>query len=286
MVAGWAAFLSESGTLVFTIGEFSKITGLTVKTLRFYHEQGVLVPSHIDEETGYRYYSGAKVESARVITMLRDLDLPLNEIAEILEHAGDDSDLLEFLSRQKGLVEQKIKRLKTINVSLDKILSVEREARRIMSAAQFDVVEKDVGPLQIAGVRMRGRYSDCGQGFARIGKRLGRYICGKGMLLHYDTEYREADADFEACLPVRGGPSADGISVRELPGGHCVTLVHRGPYDQLGPAYAKILAYIHAKNLEIAMPTREVYHKGPGMIFRGNPRNYLTEIQMFVKGSA
>ncbi len=52
---------------MFSIGEFSKVTGLTVKTLRFYHEQGLLDPTHIDPETGYRYYGPAKVETARVI---------------------------------------------------------------------------------------------------------------------------------------------------------------------------------------------------------------------------
>lgn len=270
---------------MFTIGEFSKITGLTVKTLRFYHDEGLLVPSHVDQETGYRYYGEAKVETARVISFLRELDLPLAEIAAILQQAGDDADLFEFLTRQKQAVEEKIKRLRKIEGSLEQFLSVEREARRIMSTAQFDVVEKDVGPLRIAGVRMKGRYSDCGQGFAKIGKRLGRYICGKGMLLHYDSEYREKDADFEACLPVRGGSSGDGISVRELPGGHCVTLMHKGPYEQLGTSYAKVFAHIHAKGLEIVRPTREVYHKGPGMIFRGNPKNYLTEIQILVTGA-
>ena len=48
--------LARSPSLVFSIGEFSKITGLTVKTLRFYHEQGLLHPTHVDSETGYRYY--------------------------------------------------------------------------------------------------------------------------------------------------------------------------------------------------------------------------------------
>ena len=102
-------------------------------------------------------------------------------------------------------------------------------------------------------------------------------------MLHYDSEYREDDADFEACMPIRKGKAADGISVRELPGGRCVALVHKGPYEQLGRSYAKILGYIKDKGYEVAMPTREVYLKGPGMIFKGNPRNYLTEIQILVR---
>ena len=69
---------------MFSIGEFSRITGLTVKTLRFYHQQGVLVPSRVDPSTGYRYYDENDVETARVITYLRSLDVPLLEVKEIL----------------------------------------------------------------------------------------------------------------------------------------------------------------------------------------------------------
>ncbi len=126
------------------------------------------------------------------------------------------------------------------------------------------------------------QYSECGRAFARIARGLGRQITGKPLLLHYDTEFREDDADFEACLPLRRPAAAEGISVRELAGGRSVTLIHRGPYDQLGHSYAKLLKFVHDHGYNVTIPTREVYLKGPGMIFRGNPRSYLTEIQMLV----
>ena len=118
-----------------------------------------------------------------------------------------------------------------------------------------------------------------------IAHRFGRQICGKPFLLHYDSEYKQDDADFEACMPIRKEKSVDGISVRELPGGRCVCLLHKGPYDELGPSYAKIREYIKTKGYEFTLPTREVYIKGPGMIFKGNPKKYVTEIQMLIKES-
>ena len=54
-----------------------------------------------------------------------------------------------------------------------------------------------VEEMLIAGLRMKGKYSDCGTGFARLGKAVGRYICGKSLCLYYDGEYREDDADYE-----------------------------------------------------------------------------------------
>ena len=101
-------------------------------------------------------------------------------------------------------------------------------------------------------------------------------------MLHYDTEYHEDDADFEACMPIRQGESTDEISVRELPGGRCVALLYKGPYEELGPAYEKIKRYLTDKGQETGVPSREIYIKGPGMIFKGNPKNYLTEIQILV----
>jgi DNA-binding transcriptional MerR regulator len=53
--------------ITYSIGEFSQVTGLSVKTLRFYHERGILIPSSVDDATGYRFYDAAKVEKARVI---------------------------------------------------------------------------------------------------------------------------------------------------------------------------------------------------------------------------
>ena len=137
--------------------------------------------------------------------------------------------------------------------------------------------------MLIAAVRMKGKYSDCGSGFAKIGKNLGRFICGKPFNLYYDAEYKEDDADFEACMPIRKEKQVDGISVRQLSGGRCIALLHKGPYEQLGHSYEKILQYAKEKSLEVDLPSREVYLKGPGMIFKGNPKKYLTEIQMMIK---
>lgn len=270
--------------LMYQIGEFSKITGLTVKTLRFYDEQGLLKPSCVDPDSGYRYYDEGRIAVAHAVKQLRSLECSVADIAELLSSFEDDADVVEFLERQRASIREKLAHYREVNKRLDRIIQQEREAREIMSRSTFVVEEKSVDPVLMAGVRMKGKYSDCGRGFAQIGKRLGRYISGKPFLLHYDSEYREDDADFEACMPIRQRVEADSISVRELPGGRCVSLLHQGPYDELGRSYAKVFEYVKQRGYEVEMPTREVYHKGPGMIFRGNPKKYLTEIQVLLKG--
>jgi DNA-binding transcriptional MerR regulator len=268
---------------VYSIGEFSRITGLTVKTLRFYHEQGVLALARVDHQTGYRYYDPCQVDKARIVTQLRSLDFSLDQVREMLTACEDEADILDSLERQKAVIEEKVRQYRRIGTLLDQLIRREREARMVRQNATFDMEEKALDTLLIAGVRMNGRYGDCGKGFARIGKALGRYVCGKCFLLHYDNEYKQDDADFEACMPVRKAKAVEGVSVRELPGGRCVSLLHQGPYQELGRSYAKLLAYVKGRGYEIVLPTREVYLKGPGMLFRGSPKNYLTEIQVLVK---
>jgi DNA-binding transcriptional MerR regulator/effector-binding domain-containing protein len=267
---------------MFSIGEFSKLSGLTVKTLRFYHEEGLLVPAYVDPDTGYRYYQEGQIEIARVIAYLRNLEFTIIDTKALLAQESE-TDLLDLLERQRSQIKEQIKRLRQTVRSLDQFISEERQGQTMADLLE-NVSEKQLDAVLIAGIRMKGRYSDCGKGFARLGRSFGRLICGKPLLLHYDSEYREDDADFEACLPIRQSKSVEGTSVRELPAVRCVTLVHKGPYDQMGRSYAKALKRIKEKKYEVVLPTREVYLKGPGMIFRGNPKNYVTEIQIPVEG--
>jgi effector-binding domain-containing protein len=185
------------------------------------------------------------------------------------------------MTRHREALARRATQLRQAVKSIDQFIAQERQATT-MSQQNFDVQEKTLPPVLIAGIRMKGRYSDCGKGFAKLGRTFGRHIGGPPLMLHYDTEYKEDDADFEACMPLKQGKAVDGISVRDLPGGRCICLLHQGPYDQLGHSYAKILKHARDNGYTISTPTREVYLKGPGMIFKGNPKNYLTEIQMLI----
>lgn len=263
--------------MLYTIGEFSRITALSIKSLRLYHDRELLTPARIEEFSGYRYYDDRNVEVARAIKILKDFDFSLAEIKEILDECGDDVDMLGFLETKLSNIQDKIHHYEAVSRSIQLIIKTERESK-MSEQNGFTVEEKNVDTLLIAGHRMKGIYSDIGKGFGIVGKKAGRHINGKALGLYYDHDYKEEDADFEACFPVRKGTSDSEVSVRELKGGACVSLLHKGPYDTIGESYKKIFAWINEKGYKTLVPTREVYIKGPGMIFRGNPDNYLTEI--------
>jgi DNA-binding transcriptional MerR regulator/effector-binding domain-containing protein len=270
---------------MFSIGEFSRITGLTIKTLRFYHERGLLVPARVESGSGYRSYDERNVETARTIVALRECEFSLEEIQAILQDHTDESDVLQFLEQRKQSLSERIARDRDLVSLIDRIIQHESEARHMHRQTSFEIEEKNLSPQWIAGIRMQGQYADCGQGFAKLGRSLGRHISGKPLCLYYDGEYRDEDASFEPCMPVARSMQVERVDVRELPGGRCISLIHRGPYNELGRSYERLIRYASQHGYQMQLPTREVYLKGPGMIFRGNPKKYLTEIQILVEAS-
>ena len=202
-------------------------------------------------------------------------------IKDLLEECTEESEMLEQLIKKKNEIEKKINRYKNVSHSIELIIQKEMESK-METKEEFEVEEKEIETILIAGYRMKGKYPDVGKGFGMLAKNIGKEINGKAMTLYYDGEYKEEDADFEPCFPVRKGKDVNDISVRELKGGKCISLIHKGAFDKLGESYRKIYGYINQKGYKTQIPTREVYIKGPGTIFKGNPNNYLTEIQIFI----
>ncbi len=268
---------------MYSIGEFSRISGLSIKALRLYHEKALLIPSTIGDSSSYRYYDHKNVERARIIKHLRDMEFNLSDIGEMLKNVDDEADVVEFFEKQKEAILSRIHRQKHIVKSLELIINREKEAVMALQSAEFEVEEKELDTFLMAGIRYKGKYDDCGEMFGKIAKKMGRNIYGKPFNLYYDSEFKEDDADIETCMPVRKGRDVDGISVRQLPGGRCTSLIHKGPYETLSRSYEKIMAYIKEKGYIPKLPSREVYIKGPGMIFKGKPENYLTEIQILIE---
>jgi DNA-binding transcriptional MerR regulator len=274
--------MSECGDMLFSIGEFSRITGLTVKALRFYHEEGLLAPVHIDVQSGYRYYGAHQAEAARAVKLLRELEFPVKEIREILASRGDEEQVTAALERQKTALEQKIKEHKKAVQALQEFIAAERQGE-VMANMVSEVQEKEVPAVLVAGIRMKGQYSEVGPLFGKLCRGAGGAAAGPPMTLYYDMEYKETDADFEACVPLKRKKEIAGADVRELCGGKCVSLMHKGPYEELHGSYEKIMKYLKEKGYKVVAPPREIYIKGPGMIFRGNPKKYITEIQFLVE---
>lgn len=265
----------------YTIGEFSQASRLTVKALRFYHEQGLLEPARIDGETGYRYYNDGSLVRAQAIAWLRSLDFTILEIKELLASpAEEDGDLAGLLARKAEEISRKAEHYRRVKKEIDLFLAHEKEMQ--MLQIKDSVEDRIIDDVLVAGLRFRGRYDEVGKRLGELARSVGRLVAGSPFSLYYDGEFKEEDADIEVAFPVRKPLRAEGIECRILRGGRAVTLVHRGPYSEIGRTYRRLFDYLGAKGLSPLIPSWEVYLKGPGMLFAGNPKKYLTEIRIMV----
>ena len=260
-----------------SIGEFSRVTQITVKALRLYHEKGILVPDAVDESSGYRYYGPQAVERALIVKRLKEMGFSLDEIREILEECQDDGEIVFRVERKLAEIEKNLRQYNDMKKTLSLFLQ-SAEARR-MKVVPGVVIEDLPGRL-ICGLRFQGKYQEVGVKIGVVFRACARAAAGRPFSLYYDGEFKEEGADIEICVPVKKKISAEGIDCRTLAGGQAATIVHRGPYATLGPSYQKLFEYCADKGLRTILPIREEYIKAPGFIFRGNPKNYLTKLMV------
>jgi DNA-binding transcriptional MerR regulator len=262
-----------------SIGEFSRVTQLSIKALRLYHEKGILIPNRIDVDSKYRYYSRDAVERGLIVKKLKDMGFSLLEIKEIVRECNDDGQLARHVESKLKEVKQKIEEYEKLKTELSSFLAgTEDETMKYPEHIQRETIADQV----ICGIRFKGRYNEVGPRFGRLGRACGRWAIGKPFSMYYDGDYKEEGADIEACFSVKKTVSAEGIDCRELKGGEAVTLIHRGPYRELNRSYMRLFEYCREQGLETALPIREQYIKGPGMIFKGNPAKYVTKIMLML----
>ena len=118
------------------IKEFAELTGVSVRTLHYYDEIGLLKPSEVDAQTGYRFYDENSLERMQEILFYRELDFSLKTIAEIL--SSPDYDKQQSLSRQRKLLLAKKERLEQLIMAID---SVEKGEGFMKSKNEYEVLK-------------------------------------------------------------------------------------------------------------------------------------------------
>ena len=266
-------------SMTYRIGDFSQMTRLTVKTLHYYHEIGLLVPSAV-EPSGYRWYDEASVARAQAIQTLKALEFPLDEIRELLAHAQDDHDLVEAAQRRLAEVDRRLAQERAVRNLLLTLIHTEGTAMKQETTSAAWVT---LDPVRVASLRYRGRYDQIGAYYSRLFRLYGRFVAGAPLALYHDAEFRDADADIEACLVLRPEGTItekDGAQIKVLPSQRVAQVVHQGGYDRIGEAYQRVFDFLRAEGATATTPSREVYMKGPGMILPRSPRKFVTLVQL------
>jgi effector-binding domain-containing protein len=141
----------------------------------------------------------------------------------------------------------------------------------------YEVEIKTIPPVLVAAIRYQGKYNELGKYLSEIYKNLKGNACGNPFNCYFDEGFKEI-ADIEVCVPTKKNINTSAITTKELPSIRALHTVHHGPYEDINQAYKAVFDYASEKSLNCISPSREIYIKGPGMIFKGNPNNYITEI--------
>jgi len=261
------------------IGDFSKLSFLTVKALRYYDEIGLLKPERVDELTGYRYYSASQLPRLNRIVALKNMGLSLDEVGRLLREDLPITSILDILHTKqveiKGRLEDEVEKLARVEEWLKQ---TELEGKM----PDYEVIKKKVKSQKVLSIRrILPNYGHLSVLFSTIGPYLGQIhapVKGPPFAILHDKEFKETDVDVEVAFPLWREVKATGeFNSYELEGYEMATLVYKGPYEGIGPAYNALVRWIDTNNYHLAGPNREIYMTEPGKV---PPEEYITEIQI------
>lgn len=251
---------------LFSIGSFSNATRLSIKALRLYDQLGILKPSHVDPESGYRYYQVKQFREARLIRMMRQIDIPLATIRKVLSSTPVVAESL--VSDHWQARENRMKQAQQVVPELISYLKQE------LTAMTLEVSVKTVQPQRILSIthhvkverlddqirdNLRTLYALARESYSITGSSFGIY---HGPINHDD------DGPVEVCVPVEGQTdTSDNVVSRELSGGQVAYVILYGDqcrFPAILEGYDAVFDWIRQNGYEIADSPREIWHGQPG----------------------
>lgn len=281
---------------MFKIGEFSKIALVSVKTLRYYDETGLLKPAQIDRFTDYRFYTLDQLPRLNRILAFKDLGFSLDEIARLLDENISTEQLRGMLRLKQAEAQQRVADEQTRLARIQaRLVMIEQEGKM----PNQEVIVKKVEALRVAAIRRTiPAYNAQGLLWNELDAFLAQQQIrptGPCLTLYHDPEYRERDVDVEVCEPVP--PNATGsaqVTVTILPAAETMaTILHHGGFENVGESYGALMAWIERNGYRIAGTNREVYLRAvvppemlaqyPSEFVTADEAERLTEIQFPVQ---
>ena len=254
------------------IGDFSKLSRVSIKALRLYDRLGLLKPAKVDRFNGYRYYLAEQITQLNRILDLKHLGFSLEQISQLIEQKITPIQIEGMLRLKQAEIKQS---LAIEKLRLDRLETRLKQLQQEKNMSDYQVILKKIDPIRVISVReILSNYQEVGKLF----EYLTNYLFSQGIkkydccaAIWHDREYKENDVDGEAILsveePITGN---DKIEVYNLPGYETMAcVVHKGSYQTLNIAYQAILDWIERESYQILDSNREVYlYGGPEPILR------------------
>ncbi len=264
---------------MYRIGEFSKMSKTTIKTLRYYDEIGLLKPQETDKFTGYRLYTTEQLFKLHKIQSYRQIGLSIEEVKMLL--SGKNAEQI-FNKRKEELVSE-------LNNAKDQLSRLEfllqrKQEEQFMS---YSAIIKEIPGCLVYSVEFTvPNYDSFMEAIPAIGKKIEeKYPDLKCTVPEYcfirylDGEYKEKDIRVELCEAIDNKKlDFDDVVFKYLDAIKVVSVMHKGPYTRLGEAYAFAMKWIDENGYTVADAPRESYIDG--IWNKDSEEEWLTEIQI------
>ena len=247
-----------------TIGEFARLSRLSLKALRLYDAMGLLLPAHVDEASGYRYYLETQLERAKLIGLLRQLEMPLQTIAEVLDKGGAEAAKeigqwwggVEAHNREKrGLVHYLRDYLQGQGETMYEVQTREVPEQKVLSIQRKMYVRALPSFIQGAGDALFGYLTAA-----------GLQPSGAALVIYHGTINEDSDGPVEVCVPFEGSLEPSGeIAIRIEPAhSEAYTRITKAQveFPSILKAYDAVGNWLAANNLPVlpnGCSPREVY---------------------------
>lgn len=258
-----------------SIGDFSRMTFVSVKALRHYDEVGLLAPAWVDPRSGYRHYSVAQVPVAQAIRRLRDLGMPLEGIGTVV-HASDIGARNAAIAAHLGRMEDHLEETRATVASLRALLeggsaTIAVEYRRLPRATTIAIGEEVIGADMHA-------WLDQAFGELRAAlEALGLPRGGADGALFSSELLEDERGDLVAFIPVAEATAAVGRGrARILPETEYAIAVHVGAFEDLDRTYGALGAAVAERAIGVRGPIRENYLVGASDT--PDPARHRTEV--------
>jgi len=252
------------------IGAFASMTRLSLKALRLYDQLGLLLPRHVDHQTGYRYYGVDQLSSARLIRVMREMDMPLATIRQVLASLNSSPAEAEVLVNE--YIEQRERQVEQIRGQVHQFIQLIQQEQNPMS---LEVNVKSIASQQVLSATHHIKVNKLDETIRKsvdamyaLLKEQNLEAASAPFGIFHGAINEQEDGPLEICMPVNGAVKGNSkIQVKQLQGGQAACVMTVGPetdFPVILGAYDAAADWIQKNGHEMAEPPREIWHSGPG----------------------
>jgi len=267
------------------IGDFSKLSRISIRMLRHYDEIGLLMPKSTDSFTGYRYYGEDQLPAAGQITALKDMGFGLSAIGEILKSYDEPEKLADFLSVKRAEIQAQAEE------TAHRLLLLETAIKRLRkdgTAMSYNVTLKTLPERYVASVRqIIPSYDQEGMLWHILVKETEPLNIQDGdpcytLAIFHDSEYKESDVEVEVQKSVKGSyPDTEHVVFKtELPV-LIASATYKGGYDRIDGVSEAVANWVRDNGYDFNGHFFNIYHISPHET--QNPEEWVTEVCYPVK---